>query len=289
MTEPKTSYEMAKNPPSPMPWEGYESRLKRAWEEVLNSDCAESEVHRFLEQHPCLLPGPFSMSGESGHFPFPDAVVSKPPLLGIGRREPDFMWLATDSMFFEPVLIEIERPNKRWFTSKGVPSADLTQAQNQLAQWRAWFTEPANVGVFHKSFDIPEQFQRRTLRVSCVLIYGRRHECERKHHLNKIRAQLAREGEYLMSFDRLNPNPKARYLYTVRRQTDGYEAIAFPPTYVLGPGFAEEYLAVRGKEEAVAKSSWISQSRRDFIGKRFSYWENWERNHTFGLVRSEVE
>lgn len=289
MTKLRRTYVMAEDAPAPMPWEKYESRLRKAWESLLNADCPEMEIHRFLERHPCLLPGPFGMNGDSGHLPFPDAVVSQPSLFGVGRREPDFMWLATNSMFFEPVLIEIEKPTKRWFTSKGTPSAYLTQAQNQLAQWRAWFAEPTNVAVFYESFDIPPILRQRKLNVSYVLIYGRRREYQNDHSLAKIRAEWARRDEYLMSFDRLDPNPKARHLYTVRRRTHAYKAIAFPPTYVLGPGFADRYLTVQGKGRALQASEWMSRSRKRFIRNRFVYWKKWAATKDHGPIRLEVE
>jgi hypothetical protein len=54
------------------------------------------------------------------------------------------------SALVQPVLIEIESPGKRWLAGKGKaarPSADFTQALNQLRQWEEWLSKPANHDV----------------------------------------------------------------------------------------------------------------------------------------------
>lgn len=51
-------------------------------------------------------------------------------------RIPDFLWIATDSCNIYPIFVEIERPSKNWFTVSGQPTADFTQAQTQLAEWK---------------------------------------------------------------------------------------------------------------------------------------------------------
>jgi hypothetical protein len=37
--------------------------------------------------------------------PFPMAVISKPKLPGLSDRQPDFMWIATNSVSLYPILI----------------------------------------------------------------------------------------------------------------------------------------------------------------------------------------
>ena len=267
---------MIENPPQPMGWDEYEQRLSQGWNYLLDSDPSEKEVQAFLEKHPCLIPGASKMSGlKSGHYSFPNAVISQPRLQGIEVRQPDFMCLSTNSLEFEPVLIEIERPGKRWFNSSGDPSADFTQAHNQLAQWKAWFGHEANRLVFYDSFGIPAYLRQRKLKIAYVLIYGRRSEYEGNESLNRVRAELAREGEYLMSYNRLNPISDGRNLFTVKKTNCGYKAIAYPPTYVLGPNFAKLYSMITDKNEALDVSEWMSQERVEFLKSRFPYWEEW--------------
>jgi hypothetical protein len=77
----------------------YSDLLMRQWHALLASPASSDErlLHTFLERHPSLLPGSNSVDGDSGHMPFPMAVISKPRLPGLSDREPDFMWIATDS------------------------------------------------------------------------------------------------------------------------------------------------------------------------------------------------
>lgn len=87
----------------------YQQFLATRWQALLESEDSrdESLIQAFLQRHPSLLPGSHSVDGDSGHPAFPLAVISKPKLPGLSDREPDFMWLATDSASLYPVLIEI--------------------------------------------------------------------------------------------------------------------------------------------------------------------------------------
>ena len=258
----------------PMAWEEYEKRLLKEWNRLLNSNPQESDIQIFLEKHPCLIPGAFKMKGKSGHCPFPGAVISQPRLSGVGERTPDFMWLSTDSMELEVVLIEIERPDKKWFNANEIQTAQLTQAQTQLAEWKRWFMEPPNQQVFYENYELPHYLQERKLRISCALVYGRRSEYKEKKTLTRLRPELERENEFLMSFDRLTPSSDARYLYTVKKASRGYTAVAYPPTYALGPNFADSYFLVFDKDKAIDGCEWMSHERKEFIKERFPYWED---------------
>jgi len=106
--------------PGPPSESSYNELLTDRWRALLDSSESRGEalIHAFLERHPSLLPGSHSVDGDSGHSPFPMAVISKPKLPGLSDREPDFMWIATDSGSVYPILIEIETPHKRWFYGK---------------------------------------------------------------------------------------------------------------------------------------------------------------------------
>jgi hypothetical protein len=104
-----------------------------------------------------MVPGAYSLTGPSGHAPFPSALLSEAPLSGLGIKVPDFIWLASDSTNFTPVFIEIESPAKVWFTKEGVPTADIGQAMNQLVQWMAWLNRPENQLTFYAAFQFRNQ------------------------------------------------------------------------------------------------------------------------------------
>jgi hypothetical protein len=151
-------YELAPNPPEPMAWSSYEQIIMNAWEDLLASGTTEEQViQRFLEQHPCLVPGAFGLLGTSGHAPYPAALFSQPILPDFSRRIPDFMWIARDSETIQPVLIEIEAPGKKWFTNRGVQRAELTQALDQIADWKIWFSNLVNLAKFSEVYQIQGQ------------------------------------------------------------------------------------------------------------------------------------
>ena len=141
---------MHANPPACISWEEYESKLIAEWHGLLNSEEGNNErtIHNFLIDHPSLVPGAYSMTGPSGHPPFPAALLSEAALVGIGAKVPDFIWLGSDSANLTPVFIEIESPAKQWFTKAGDPQDDPTQVLSQLAQWKAWVDQNENRALF---------------------------------------------------------------------------------------------------------------------------------------------
>jgi len=225
------------------------------------------------------------MTGPSGHSPFPMAVLSKSPLSGAGMYVPDFIWLASDSSNFTPVFIEIESPCKRWFTKDGVPTHDLSQAVNQLAQWRAWLSLHENAALFYRSFEIPEYLYRHlTFRPEFVLIYGRRKEFEDRPQLTRLREQFERHGQVVMTFDRPHPAKDcSRYISAVK--TNGpYRALAVPATMELGPMVADDFARIAALPEAIQKNEWISEERRRFLVERLPYWNAWARTPDHGTI-----
>lgn len=91
------------------------------------SDNNELIFQDFFEINPSFVPGTLELFGKSGHYPFMHSLISQPEIGGCFRCKPDFLWLAQDSLSFCPVLIEIEKPNKKTFNSQGIASADFTQ------------------------------------------------------------------------------------------------------------------------------------------------------------------
>jgi len=116
------------------------------------------------------------------------------------------MWPATDSESLYPVLIEIETPHKQWFYGdRAEIHSDLTHAQGQLAEWRTWFSRGSNQTPFLDTYEIPLDLRRRRLSLRLVLIHGRRSNYENSQLRQMKRAEVAREDERLVSFDRLTP------------------------------------------------------------------------------------
>jgi Shedu protein SduA, C-terminal len=214
----------------------YDQLLVERWQSLLDSEDSrdESLLQAFLERHPSLLPGSHSMDGDSGHGPFPVAVIAKPKLPGLSDREPDFMWLASDSSSLYPVLIEIETPHKVWFYGdRAEIHSDLTHALGQLAEWRAWFDRGHNHTAFLDYYDIPPEMARRKLEPRYVLVHGRRDNFESIPRRREKRAALAKPDERLMSFDRLTPAKNSVLYSTVRKGQDGYRVTSVPPCFTV--------------------------------------------------------
>ena len=266
------TYEIETNPPSAMDWEKYKSNLMVRWKDLLDSEASniEKNIQQFLEENPCLIPGPFGITFSSGHFPFPSAVITQPLLKGLATKIPDFMWIASDSGTIYPILIEIETPKKRWFTKEGITHSDFTQAHAQLTSWKTWFNSAANQQLFLEYYKVPgELYQTRRIHPLYVLIYGSRREFISAPGLNAMRSHLQGIDETLMTFDRLAPEEKAQDMLGARFVESAsnryYDALTVPPTLKLGPLCANDRARILNKEEAVQKNGLISPERKQFL------------------------
>lgn len=285
----RKTYEIITSP-DPISWDDYTNKLMNEWELLLNNEekqKSEKAYQRFLEDNFCLLPGAFGLIGRSGHYPYPGAVVAQPQLNGLFKRIPDFMWIANDSGTLYPVFIEIEAPYKQWFLDNGKQTDEFTQAHNQLAEWKQWFAKPTHVSLFLEYFQIPSDFLwGKSIRPLFLLIYGRRSEFDRKPFLSEKRRYMAREDEFLMTYDSLSPDYGVRNLMCVRIKDNSYKAISVSPTYTLGPSLAGWHALISGRKEAIEHNLYISKERKDFLISRIPYWENWAKKGEKGVINT---
>ena len=201
------------------------------WTTLLDQDPAEREVQRFLEQHPSLLVGDQTS-------PLGGLIFTQPRLQGLGARQfPDFLWLDTTGGAITPVLIEIERPGKAWFTKRGDLTAQFHQAHQQLGDWRTWFLEAENQLLFRRTYvDWLGDFRNRPLLPRYVLIYGRDTEFDAddtgKHASRRF--VTARRHETLSTHDELTPRTGDTGLCTVHLDTLGRLRVrALEPTFTV--------------------------------------------------------
>ena len=279
---------MHPNPVPAMSWADYSKVVSDEWAQLINSDESreEAKIQRFLESHPCMVPGAFRLNSWHSHSPYTSFVIAQPPLQGIGAKVPDFMWIAGDSETLRPVLVEIETPDKRWFTKAGHPTAQFTQAHHQLAQWKDWMSNPTNQGVFYATYGIDGYFLNSlAFKPHYILVYGRRSEFAQNPELNKLRVQLHTHDETIMTFDRLEPDPKADQMMCVSKRADGLKAVSVPATLCLDPGRAKSRARVYGKEEAVRANPLISEERKAFLAERIRYWDQWAQEPE-GIISS---
>lgn len=264
---PEYLAESERTAPGPPVEETYNRLLIERWRQLLDSPASKDEafLQAFLERHPSLLPGSHTVDGDSGHSPYPMAVISKPKLPGLSDREPDFMWLSCHSSEVFPILIEVETPHKRWFYGRRAEvHSDLSHAQGQLAEWRAWFNHGYNREAFVDYYDLAKFLDGRKLSPRFVLIHGRSRDYRGVRPRAEKRAELARQDERLMSFDRLTPAKHSVLYSCVRKGPDGYQVVAVPPSLTIF-NTGDRYQDVTGWEKALDDCQDMAASRRLYL------------------------
>jgi hypothetical protein len=266
----ETEHELAQS------WEKYASEVAEEWRALLARDPEEKEVQKFLEQHPAMIPGGFNYGPGGNHGPELGGVFREARLKGIARdRRPDFMWVTRSSDLITPICVEIEKPSKRWFTADGIPTADFTQARNQLAQWRSWFAK--NEASFRSTY-LDDQFSDRTLRPQYVLIYGRHNEFDLSSGLHAnpkellaLRAQIANSDERFMSFDSLRLSRDLADCLTLNMTASGPEVYRICRAASLGPLHRDDARRMRSVDKALERSADLTAERKEYLKKRWSF------------------
>lgn len=270
--------------PRAIDWAVYRDRVMSEWRALLDSDPEEPEVQAFLELHPAMVPGGSGDVGPGGHHGSEmRAVFRRPPLKGGRRdREPDFMWVTRSSGLITPILVEIEKPSKRWFTQDGRPTAKFSEAHDQLNDWRAWFAVPENQALFRDRYLFGDRYRDRGMEPWFVLIYGRHAEFEPGGgHADPGSLLFKRDGmrgshEQLMSFDSLMPRYEHSDTMTVSMAAKGPTPFAFSPMFGTSASTTPMTATVLGDpSEALARSVMMTPRRKAYLAER---WEHWRRH-----------
>lgn len=263
-----------------MPWGDYRQSVLESWTQLLSSDPEEPKVQRFLEVHPSMVPGGSGDVGPGGHHGSThSALFSEPELTGAGRRfEPDFMWITRSTSLITPILIEIEKPSKRWFRRDGRPTAKFTQAHDQINDWRSWFARDANRVMFRERFMFGQRYDDRPIEPSYVLIYGRANEFDLggghvdPASLRHKRDQQRLADESFMTFDSLTPKSDHADAVTVKMTATGAEAVAFSPMFGTDTSAGQLAADIRGIDAALDRSVMMTAKRREYLKARFEHW-----------------
>ena len=283
MTLPR--YDADTNPTRPraITWEDYETRATNEWSELLASNPDEKAVQHWMELHPSFVPGGSGSLGLQGgnHGSEMNAVIREAPLKGMGKnRRPDFMWVTHSSSLVTPVLVEIEKPSKPWFNGLGRPSAEFTQALDQIADWKVWFSDSSNREIFRKTYLGEDPFPDRYLEPQYVLVYGRTAEFEptTSPHKNAGALRLKRDfmrrsHEVFLTFDSLRPDPKLRNAITVSQTSNGPTLHAISPTFQSGPVLMTTTERITDYQRGLARSVYLDDDRRAYLGTRWAHWK----------------
>ncbi|MFV9454772.1 Shedu immune nuclease family protein [Rhodococcus sp. NM-2] len=282
--------------PPALDWMTYSDAAMSDWYRLLSSDPDELAVQAFLERHPAMIPGGSGDIGPGGHHGSEmSAVFREPELTGAGREfEPDFMWVTRASGLITPVLIEIERPSKRWFKGNGRPTAEFRDAHDQLNDWRSWFSIDENRALFRRKYLFFDRYENRPLEPQYVLIYGRQSEFEHggghedPDSLRHKRDTQRCEDESFMTFDSLRPRYDHGVSMTLSMTAKGPRPFAFSPTYRTDTETGEGALLLGDPSEALARSVMMSDERKGYVAQRWRYWqhiESQERRKRTSMVR----
>jgi hypothetical protein len=274
------------NRPLPLDWQAYNDQVMAEWYALLTRKPEENVVQDFLERHPAMVPGGSGDVGPGGHHGSDmGAMFKQPTLQGAGRTFiPDFMWVTRSSSLITPILVEIEKPDKRWFTSTGRPTAQFTEAHDQLAQWRDWFRQDGNTAIFRQRFQLlGDRYPERQLTPQFVLVYGRQSEFERggghsdADALNRKRDSIRQPDEKFYTFDSLRPRFDHSQSITVTMTAQGPEPFAFSPVFGTGPSISDGTLLFEDISEAVDRSVMMTEDRRGYLRQRWSHWQESQR------------
>ncbi|MEU7719184.1 Shedu anti-phage system protein SduA domain-containing protein [Streptomyces tibetensis] len=266
--------------PQATPWDTYRAALLPQWQSLLSSSLSEREMQEFLELHPCFLPGATDNIGPGGHHgPSFSSVIRQPPLKGLGpTRVPDFMWVRRDTGAIRPVCIEIESPRKAWF-NKGsrTPTSELTQAIDQLTEWKVWVSSPENQLIFAKTY--APSYSHRPVEPQFVLVYGRDAEFraatsphDNPDYMRRKRDHMPRDREHYFTYDQLAPEREAGDYATLTYQVDQWILHSLPPTFSTGQHMMEMGEIIRDPSKAVLLTALMSAERKAYVIERWEYW-----------------
>jgi hypothetical protein len=275
-------------------WQTYDRRVLKRWNDLLESNPEELEIQEFLELNPAMIPGGSGDIGPGGHHGSEmGAVFRKPRLSGAGREfEPDFMWVTRSTALITPILIEIEKPSKRWFKQDGTPTQDFTHAHDQLNDWRAWFSRDQNSAIFRDRFLFFDDYSNRRLEPQFVLIYGRKSEFEvgGRHtdpdSLRRKRDSQRLPDETFMTFDSLRPRHDVSSSITITMTAQGPKPFAVSPTFCTGSSVGPYAVKLGPLDEALDRAEMMSADRREYLADR---WMSWRAVEEARMGRSRFE
>ena len=279
------TYEMSANPIAPISWRDYCTSATQRYKTLLDQSSDESDLQKFFERNPCFVPGAHGIFSSSGHPAMHRCLFTQPRLPGLATKVPDFMWIAKNSDYILPVLIEIESPRKMYFNKDNSLTADFNQAKTQILDWKAWFEDPVNVQSFQRDYKIDTdlRFNMRKVKPLFLLIYGRSNETEKSQERANRKAQSSHENIMVMSFDRLAASHDQTTYLCGRVRSGGFEVTEFPEYLMLSPGLAQAMHRFHGQTEAVERNQDIQPDRKAFLLERLEYWNRWVQGGARGI------
>jgi len=161
----------------------------------------EQRYQEYLEANTQLIPREFIQN----HGVHLDLVIRK--LSMAADYTTDFFYLSKSSVEWNCVLIELEKPQSKYFKDGSNDfHSDFVAALSQIAKWRAWFDNRANFDGFVDSTIAPIRvpLKENRCRIKYVLVHGRRAEYEGHQVRTALIGSQSRDDFRIMSFDALS-------------------------------------------------------------------------------------
>lgn len=267
--------------PNSISWHAYCNDATEKWKALLGDDPSEKRVQEFLELNPAFIPGGVGDVGPGGHHGSKFGLVfTQPELKSEGPSfRPDFMWITRSSGLITPILIEIEKPSRRWFKSDGHPTADFSHAHSQLNDWRAWFERSPNQEIFRRAFGFADPTSMKLpIKPQYLLIYGRASEFSSSGpHRDPDSLLGKRDGqrtsdEFFRSFDSLKPEYGLSEAITAKLTPQGIKLHAFAPTFGTYANLSDGGLELGDPREAFERTIMMSEERKAYLARRWEHW-----------------
>jgi hypothetical protein len=185
-------------------------QLKNEFTASLDKNYEEQVYQEFMEQNTSLIPREFVLN----HGIHLDLVIRK---LSLGADyKPDFFFITKSSIEWNIVLIEIEKPQSRFFKENSTKlHKDFHDALDQIDTWRSWFSNQSNMSAFlnHGISQIrrSDQMRSNSCFIKYILVHGRRSEYESSEMRRSLIREKERDGLRILSFDSLCENLNKKY------------------------------------------------------------------------------
>lgn len=192
--------------------------LKSRFMGLMGEAHPEQVYQDFIEQHTQLVPREF-VQNHGVHF---DLVFRKLHLAS--DYAPDFFYMSKSSADWNLVLIEIEKPQSRYFKNNSNDiHPDFLAALEQINRWKAWFETGGNFEGFVNGTlgEIRTPMGYNKCHIKYVLVHGRRDEFEGSNlRKSLIRARESADFK-ILSFDSLLESLHTKYpLYVCARKNE---------------------------------------------------------------------
>jgi len=192
------------------------NKIIKEYFSLLEQELIEQKYQSFIESNTQFIPRHF-VQNHGIHF---NLLLRKYKISN--DMITDFVFLSKSSIDWNYVLIEIEKPQSKFFKSGSLDiHNDFLKGITQIKFWQAWFKQSENKAHFEQQLEFLKKPTRSTqVSIKYILVTGRRHEYEKSNEKINIISSYEDPDFKIMSFDSLaeNINEKNELYLGVRKQ-----------------------------------------------------------------------